>query len=53
MKIDNIPEGKDGAQFNVVVTYECTPVLYNADGTPYADWTTILDNGNLSEGGDE
>ncbi|MCI8367090.1 MAG: hypothetical protein HFJ66_05760 [Eggerthellaceae bacterium] len=53
VKIDNIPEGKDGAQFNVVVTYECTPVLYNADGTPYADWTTILDNGNLSEGGDE
>lgn len=44
----------DGDKFNVVVVYETTPVLYKADGTPYADWTDILDNGNISsEGGDQ
>ncbi len=24
--------------FNVIVIEECTPVRYQADGTPYADW---------------
>jgi hypothetical protein len=24
--------------FNVVVVQECTPVVYDADGNPYADW---------------
>lgn len=43
----------DGDNFNVVVIYETTPVLYNADGTTYADWTVILDNGDVRpEGGD-
>lgn len=26
------------ADFNVIIIQECTPVLYKADGTPYADW---------------
>lgn len=29
--------------FDVIVIQECTPVLYNADGTPYADWERKLD----------
>jgi hypothetical protein len=36
VRIDNIPE--DAVDFNVVVVYESTPVLYDADGNPYADW---------------
>lgn len=30
-------------EYNVIVTYESTPVRYRADGTPYADWSHILD----------
>lgn len=29
--------------FDVIVIQECTPVLYNSDGSPYADWDRILD----------
>ena len=37
-----IPEDlKDS--FNVVVIQECTQVLYKEDGTPYADWSKIID----------
>lgn len=54
VKISGIPDSaKDGDNFNVVVIYETTPVLYDAQGKPYADWNNILDNGNLSEGGDQ
>lgn len=28
-------------KFNVIVVQECTPVLYDADGNPYADWDTV------------
>lgn len=35
--IGNIPE--DAEDFNVVVIYESTPVLYDAEGKPYADWS--------------
>ena len=27
-------------EFNIVVIEECTPVLYQEDGTPYADWNS-------------
>jgi predicted ribosomally synthesized peptide with SipW-like signal peptide len=48
--IGGIPE--DTKDFNVVVVYESTPVLYDADGNPYADWTqTIILNG--AEGGQD
>ena len=46
------PTGVNGDQFNVVVVYETTPVLYDETGKPYANWDFILDNGNL-EGGDQ
>lgn len=30
-------------QFNVIIVQECTPVLYDADGMPYADWNNKAD----------
>ena len=35
----------DSSTFNVVVVFESTPVLYQEDGTPYADWNNIVDAG--------
>lgn len=29
--------------FNVIIIQECTPVLYDADGNPYADWSVKAD----------
>ena len=29
--------------FNVIIIQECTPVLYDADGNPYADWSVVAD----------
>ena len=37
--INGFPKGIDPMSFNVVVYYECAPVRYHEDGTPYADWT--------------
>ena len=34
--------------FNIVVIQECTPVLYKADGTAYADWTNVITDSNKS-----
>lgn len=36
-----LPEGFDQDSFNVVVIQECTPVVYDAQGNPMADWTTV------------
>lgn len=38
--------------FNVVVIQECTAVLYDRDGAPYADWDAVLDSGRDSYGGE-
>ena len=42
IQILHVPEEdvKQGTNFNVVVVYESTPVLYDEDGNPYADWTS-------------
>ena len=37
----NVPEGYDNYSFNVVVIQECTPVVYDEEGNPTADWTTV------------
>ena len=37
-----------GDNANVIVLYESTPVQYDADGNPYADWSI---KANASEGG--
>ena len=40
---------EDSPDFNVVVIYECTPVLYDEAGNPYADWTRKVQTGNPEE----
>ena len=30
--------------FNVIVVQECTPVLYDEEGNPYADWNRVMDS---------
>lgn len=50
--IDKIPPlAAEGNEFNVVVVYESTLALYNANGEAYANWDNILDTGNVSGGG--
>lgn len=41
VKVDNMESTEN---FNVIVVQECTPVLYNSKGKPYADWDVILDS---------
>lgn len=50
VKIDGVPkDAKEGQDFNVAVVFESTPVRYDANGNPYADWSSTLDTGK--EGG--
>lgn len=37
---------EEETQLNVVVIQECTPVQYDDDGQPYADWNMKLDESN-------
>lgn len=37
---------KEGDNLHVAVIYESTPVLYDEDGNPYADWNNVLEGGN-------
>lgn len=37
----NVPEGFDKDTFNVVVVQECTPVIYDDNGNPGAEWDTV------------
>lgn len=56
IKIKNIPEdAAEGDAFNVIVIYESTPVLYDKDGKPYADWGAKLETtqAGSAEGGGE
>lgn len=39
-------EGLKDQDYNVVVVEECTPVQYDANGQPYADWTMSIKGGN-------
>lgn len=39
----SFPEGKEPTNFNVIIIQECTPVLYDEYGNPYADWTVTAD----------
>lgn len=40
-KIGDLPVDFDRDSFNVVVIQECTPVIYDENGNPGADWTTV------------
>ena len=37
------PDDEEPADFNVIIIQECTPVLFDADGDPYADWSVKAD----------
>lgn len=37
------PEGEEPVDFNVIIIQECTPVLFDENGNPYADWSVIAD----------
>lgn len=41
IKILDLPEDFDKDSFNVVVVQECTPVIYDENGSPSADWDTV------------
>lgn len=44
VKINGLPEDAEKDQkFDVVVIYESTPVCYDKDGKPYADWGRKLE----------
>ena len=54
VKIENIPTGaKEGDSFNVVVIYETTPVIYDENGQPHADWDVVLNSGSTGSGSGE
>lgn len=42
-KITFPADAEVGDNYNVVVVYESTPAMYNEDGSPYYDWSFILD----------
>lgn len=42
VKIKEHPKDENGQEFNVVVIYESTPVRYDENGDPYADWSQTL-----------
>lgn len=51
IKIENVPSGDElremqellqSIHFNAIVIYEATPVLYDENGNPYADWSLII-----------
>ena len=51
ISIGGVPEeAKEGDDFHVIVVYESTPVQYQADGTPFADWNYKVITGT-AEGG--
>lgn len=53
VRIENVPKDvTDVSEFNVAVIYETTPVLYDENGDPYADWNGKLDV-TVEEGGNK
>lgn len=53
IRISNVPEElTEPENFNVAVIYESTPVQYDENGEPYADWSIKLDSGDVEGGAD-
>ena len=52
-KIGDLPEDFDRDSFNVVVIQECTPVIYDENGNPTADWNTVYTDYQETEQGEE
>ena len=51
IKIENVPSQErlgeleqllKSVHFNAIVIYEATPVLYDENGNPYADWSLVI-----------
>ena len=42
--LDLVIEGAEDDDFNVIIVHEATKVLYDGDGNPYADWSTIINS---------
>lgn len=40
----NVEDEDSPESFNIVVIQECTPVLYKADGSAYADWNQVIND---------
>lgn len=50
VEISGVPVNPDVENdFNVVVVYESTPVVYDESGTAYADWNSGLEGGVINE----
>ncbi len=52
--VKGVAEGANVDSFNIAVVYETTPVQYDNNGDPYADWTLVLegkDDSSLTEEG--
>jgi hypothetical protein len=50
--IENDEQGNLPSEFNVIILQESAKVLYQEDGTPYADWSqAISTDQNVQEGG--
>ena len=47
------PEDGEAPDFNVIIIQECTPVLYDNEGNPYADWNKTADVTKVVELGEE
>lgn len=41
VKIGELPADYDRDSFNVIVIQECTPVVYDKEGNPTADWNQV------------
>lgn len=41
----NFDYEKEKEDFNIIIAQECTGVLYDDSGKPYADWNVIADSG--------
>lgn len=46
-KLPEVPDSENEAdtrpeEINIVVVHECTPVLYDEEGNPYADWDNVV-----------
>ena len=50
VKVGDLPEDFDRDSFNVVVIQECTPVVYDGEGNPTADWNTVYTDYEETEG---
>lgn len=41
-----------GDNYNVIVVYESTPVRYDTEGKPYADWSNVINHKTITDGGE-